>query len=204
MGVSTSPAQLAAKFEKLGKDLTDPKVPLNAAGLAGKRIFEASAASAGALGIKPSGKRKAIGARYDFVKGEGAGAIIVTYTGPAHLINNPIARHFIAPKGFGSASARSRLGQGIGALSAFGGSGRGVFAAAGAGRSFQQRGGRLVSRKRRGGMALTIGDDFRGYAFHPGTKGKSFFQRAKELSVKRLPSVYAKSGLTEPLRKAFA
>jgi hypothetical protein len=96
MGTSTTGAQFAAKLERLGKDLNDPKVALNATGLAGKRIFEASAAGAGALGVKPKGKRKLVGARYDM--GKGATSVVVTYTGPAHLINNPTRPHRIEPR----------------------------------------------------------------------------------------------------------
>lgn len=197
MGVSTSPKQLAAKLERLGKDLNDPKVALNATGLAGKRIFEASAAAAGALGVKPAGKRKLIGARYDFVReGTGSGAIIVTYTGPAHLINNPISPHFIGPSAFGSRSTLAKAAEGIGAVSAFGGSGRGMLS------GLSQKGRRR--NRGPGKRALTIGGELRAYAFHPGTRGKSFFERARELSVKKLPDVYAKSGLTAPLRKVFS
>lgn len=194
MGTSTTGAQFAAKLDRFAKDLNDPRVGLNAAGLAGKRIFEASAVGAGALGVKPKGKRKLIGARYDFVKGApGGGAIIVTYTGPAHLINNPIAPHFIAPSGFGSRSTLAKAGQGIGAVTAFGGTGRGQLT------GLSRRGRRNKGGKR----ALTIGDNVRAYAFHPGTGGKSFFQRAEGLCVTRLPNVYAKSAITAPLSRIF-
>jgi len=195
VGVSTSPKQFAGKIERFGKLLNDTKVPLNACGLAGKRIFEASAASAGALGVKPTGKRKLIGARYDFIKGGGGdgGSIVVTYTGPAHLLNNPISPHFIAPSGFGSRSTLAKAGQGIGAVTAFGGSGRGMLT------GLKQKGRRNKGGKR----ALTIGDGVWAYAFHPGTHGKSFFDRAKGLCVNKLPNIYAKSGITDPLRKVF-
>lgn len=96
MGTSTSVAQLAGKIEGLARDIANPKVALNRTALEGKRIFEASAAAAGVLGSKPAGKRKVVSARYD-VSADGKSAI-VTYVGPAHLVNNPTRPHRIEPR----------------------------------------------------------------------------------------------------------
>ncbi|MFW6091952.1 MAG: hypothetical protein ACODAF_08710 [Actinomycetota bacterium] len=196
MGVSTSPQQLARKVDGFARDLGDTRLALNATGLAVKKIMEGTAASAGALGATPSGKRKGIGVRYDVRGGtRGSGAVIVAYTGPAHLLNNPTSPHFIAPAGFGSRAALSEVGRGIGAVTAFGGSARGMLGSPG------QRG---RGRRRRGGKrALTIGDNVRAYAFHPGTSGKRFFQAAKPVAAQTAPRVYARAGLTEPLRRNF-
>jgi len=170
--------------------MRDQRVPLNATALHVKRIMESSAAKAGALGNKPAGKRKAIGVRYN-VRPPVA---LVSYTGPAHLINNPTRQHFIAPSGFGSRSTLAVAGSGIGAVTAFGGSGRGMLS------GLSQKG-----RRRKGGKrALTIGGNVRAYAFHPGTPGKNFFQRARLQAVKTAPAVYGRSGITVPLRRAFA
>lgn len=96
MGVSTSPAQLARKFEALARDLGDTRIPLNAAALAAKQAF--IAAESGTVGRKPAGKRKLIGVRYD-IKGQGTNASAVVYfTGAAHLLLNPTRPHEILPR----------------------------------------------------------------------------------------------------------
>lgn len=206
MGTSTSGAELAAKFGRLAKDMADVGVPLNRTGLHVKRVMERSAAAAGVLGRKPSGKRKPVGVRYNLrARADGQGTMVVSYTGAAHLFNNPTGRHFIGPSGFGSVAALQQISQGVGAVTAFGGTARGMFSA-GSGRRFQvTRSGSLVRRRARGGArALTIGGDLRAWAFHPGTPGKRFFQHAKARATATAPAVYARSGLTEPLRRAFA
>lgn len=110
MGTSTSPAQLAAKLDRFGKDLNNVRVPLSATALHVKRIFETSAASAGVLTTKPVGKRRAIGVRYD-LKGEGPTmSAVVTYTGPAHLMNNPTKAHRIEPRRPRGVRTRRRRG----------------------------------------------------------------------------------------------
>jgi len=98
MGTSRSGAELARKLDRFGKDLNNVRIPLNATALHVKNLFQASAASSGVLGRKPAGKRKLIGARYD-LKGDGPHmSAIVTYTGPAHLVNNPTRPHRIEPR----------------------------------------------------------------------------------------------------------
>lgn len=118
MGVSSSPRELAAKLDKLGRDMANPKVPLEATALHIKRLFEASAAKSGALGRKPKDKRKVIGARYDFNNRKsnsiGEGSVVITYTGPAHLLNNPTRPHRIEPRR--PRGVRTRRRRGAGAL----------------------------------------------------------------------------------------
>jgi hypothetical protein len=107
MGTSSSVGELTGKLERLAKDLNDPTAALNATALQAKGIFIASAA--GVIGRKVAGKRKAIGARYDIGKrGAGVGQAIVTYTGPAHLVNNPTRPHRIEPRR--ARGSRSRRG----------------------------------------------------------------------------------------------
>lgn len=195
MGTSTSGAQLRRKFVRLGNDLRDTRVPLNATALHVKGIMERSAASAHALGRRPSGKRKAIGVRYNVRARPGGGFAVINYVGPAHLINNPTEQHFIGPSAFGSRSTLAQAGRGIGAVTAFGGSARGLLT--GLNQSRRRRG-------RRGARALTIGGNLRAYAFHPGTPGKQFFQHAKVRAIATAPEVYARRGFTEPIRRAFA
>ena len=97
MGTSTSAAQFGNKINALAKELTQHKGAANRVGLAGKQIF--LGAGAGAVGRKPAGKRKIIGARYDIVKDDADHTlVVVTYTGPAHLVNNPTKPHRIEPR----------------------------------------------------------------------------------------------------------
>jgi len=105
MGTSTSPAQFAAKIDRFAQELRDQKGALNQTGMAGKRIFQQSAAGAGVLGSAIAGKRKAIGVRYDISRDKRG--VIVSYTGPAHLVNNPTKAHRIeARRPRGSRSRR--------------------------------------------------------------------------------------------------
>ena len=94
--------------------------------------------------------------------GKGGRSVVVTYTGPAHLVNNPTKPHRIEPK--------------------------------------RARGNR---RRGRGSSVLVINGDVRMWANHPGTRGKNFYQKARAVAVQKLPNVYAKSGITQPLRKVF-
>lgn len=163
MGVSSSPRELAGKIDRFAKDVGNVKVPLNATALHVKKLMQASAAGAGVLGNKPSGKRRAIGVRYDL---HGSGphmSATVGYTGPAHLVNNPTRPHRIEPR--------------------------------------RPRGVR--TRRRRGASALVINGSVRAWANHPGTRGARFYEKARAAAIRTAPRVYARKGLTEPLRKAF-
>lgn len=194
MGTSTSVAQLAGKLSKLAEGMADTKLALDRTALEVKKIMESSAARAGALGTVPKGKRKPVVVRYTVKAGKGEGFAIVSYTGPAHLLNNPTSPHFIAASAFGSRGSLAQAGRGIGAVTAFGGLGRGMLT------GLSQKGRRRGSRKR----ALTISSDLRAYAFHPGTSGLGFFQVAKPIAAARGPKAYARAGLAEPLERAFA
>ena len=93
MGVSSSPAELAMKISKFGSALGDTRKPLTVTAFAGKRIFAASAAGAGASRLAR--------ARYDIH----ANTAVIRYAGAkAHLVNNPTKPHRIEP--------RSRRGRG--------------------------------------------------------------------------------------------
>lgn len=202
MGVSTSGAQLAGKIDRFARDLSNPAVPLAATAMVGKRVFETSAAASGVLGSTMAGKRRAIGVRYDIGRASrkaGSAVAVITYTGPAHLVNNPTAPHFIGARRLGSRRRLRGMSGRVGATAAFGGSNRGAFG----GLLAAQRVTRSGAVRSGGKQALTIGSDLRAYAFHPGTSGKGFYQRARGVAVKTLPQVYARKGLTEPLRKAF-
>jgi hypothetical protein len=101
MGTSATVGQFTGKLDKLGKELADTDRPLTATALRGKQIFLASAAAAGVLGSTPAGKRKRVGARYDTKNKKsslGVGTVVIFYTGPAHLTNNPTRAHQILPR----------------------------------------------------------------------------------------------------------
>jgi len=190
MGTSRTAAQFGKKLDALQREFKDQKAAAGRVGMAGKGIFQT--AGAGAVGRKPAGKRKVIGARFDIIKSNtGATIVVISYTGAAHLINNPTKAHFIGAKRLGNRTAHRRRSAGVGAVAAFGGSNRGAF-------------GSLRNLKAgRGAQALTIGPNLRPFAFHPGTKGKDFYRRARSQAVDKLPAVYGKAALTEPLRKVF-
>lgn len=90
MGVSTSPAQLAAKLDRFAKEVRDTRKPLTAAALAAKQAFIAS--EPGVVGHRVA--RGRVGVRYD-IRGNTA---TVRFTGPAHLALNPTAAHRIEPR----------------------------------------------------------------------------------------------------------
>lgn len=187
MGTSDGFGAFAAKLERLGDALGDPKETLNKVGLAGKGIYISHATSAGVYGKKVAGKRKAIGARYDITR-NGRG-VIVSYTGPAHLVNNPTSRHFIGAKRLGTRKGFAARQGRVSAAAAFGGSNRGVFG--------------QLRKIRNGKQALTIGGNLRAWAFHPGTRGKGFHQRARAQCEKVLPGIAGRSQITQPLKAIF-
>lgn len=94
MGVSTSPAQLAAKFGRLANDLATPTAALNRTGMAWKRI--AAASGAGVVGVKPVGTRKVI-SPFFAIMSDGR-SVLLGWRGPVHLIANPTRPHLIQPR----------------------------------------------------------------------------------------------------------
>ena len=95
--MASSPAQLAAKLQKVSKNLE--KVPRNAvfkASLAGKAVMVAEAA---AKGLSPTSRiaraRWSVG--FD-VKGTRNPTSILRYRGQVHLVNNPTRPHDIVPR----------------------------------------------------------------------------------------------------------
>lgn len=194
MGQSSSVADFVGKIDRVTKAVADPRKPLQACGLAGKTVFLAAAGTH--VGVVPVGKRKPIGARYDLVKG-GTAAVQVSYTGPAHLVNNPTAPHFITARRQASRTRARGLVSGVGAVTAFGGTAKGMFGKLG--KQSLSRGG----ARRGGARSLTIGSNHRAYAFHPGTQGKGFAQKAKATVAKTSPSIYLRAGITGPLKEMF-
>lgn len=197
MGTSTSAREFGAKLHKLSQQIGDVKPALIEGAEVGKALFRASAASAGVLGSTVEGKRKPVGVKDDFVKIQGQDGVVVTYTGPAHLVNNPTKPHFIGARRLGSRRRLAGLSAGVGAVTAFGGTAQGMF-----GSLLDQRTTRS-GVQRQASRALKIEGNFRPYAFHPGTPGKGFFQSAKPKVVAVVPRVVANRQLTQPLRAIF-
>lgn len=104
MGVSTTPAQLSAKLNRLAFEIKDTRRPLVAAAMAAKLAFIAANPIVGSN--VPRGSRGRINVRYD-IRGNTA---IVRYTGPAHLVLNPTKPHQILPRGLPGARRRRRGG----------------------------------------------------------------------------------------------
>lgn len=186
MGTSNSPEQFAAKFGKLAQDLSSNKAAMIRVAMSTKGEFEKALDRAGVDGTTPV--TRSIRVRDD-VKGDRNATAIVRYTGPAHLINNDTSRHFIGARKLGTRKSLAAKSAGVGAVTAFGGSASGAF-------------GSLRSVKR-GAKALTIGSNLRAYAFHPGTRGKRFFQDARARSTKSAPETFQKAQLNEPLKRIF-
>ena len=55
---------------------------------------------------------------------------------------------------------------------------------------------------KRGKKALTIGPNVRAYAFHPGTKGRGFWDRNKATARRVTTTVYKQAALPSMLREA--
>lgn len=192
MGTSTSTAQFAAKFVKMAHQLDNPRDALIVGAELGKKVFRTSAGTA--MGVRPSGTRKAIGVRDDFVRKD---AVSVFYTGPAHLINNPTKPHLITARRQASRTRSRQLVAGIGAVTAFGGTAKGMFGTLGK-QSLTRAG-----NQRGGARSLKIGGEHYAYAFHPGTKGKDFFSKAKKATETVVPPVVFHKHATQPLRAIF-
>jgi hypothetical protein len=182
MGTSTSARQLAGKFHKMAVDVNDGrKLALPGARLA-EGILERHASQAGLVkGDKIAGSPWA-GVYNRPSRGYDDGHV-VGYSKPAHLVNDPTERHVIGARRLGSRnSLRSKIAN-AGTLKAFGGSGRGLFGTPLAAEIKSRTG----TKKRKGARALKMGGRFAAYAFHPGTSGKQFFQRALPEVQKRVP-----------------
>lgn len=185
LGTSTSAAQLGSKFAAFGMALADVGPALNRVGMSGKDIF-ATERSRVITGSTPVSSK--IRERYDLRQRE----VMIRYTGPAHLINNPTSRHFIGARMLGTRSSLRNKSRNVGTIAAFGGSNRGAFG------QFAQG-----AHRRKGKRALTIGGNARAYAFHPGSPGKQFFQKAKASGYQKLPDVYKTAQIVEPMRRIF-
>jgi hypothetical protein len=99
MGVSTTPAQLSNKLDRLAREVKDTRRPLTAAAMAAKTAF--IAAEPGVVGHTVA--RGKVNVRYD-VRGHIA---IVRFTGPAHLALNPTSPHRIEPRRRGRRGRRA-------------------------------------------------------------------------------------------------
>ena len=182
MGTSHSADELARKMFSAGEALSSNRPAIEQSAKAVKATFVTALRSAGVSGTTKVSR--AVKARYDIKGGTQNATALVRYTGPAHLLNNRTRQHYITPRGL-KGTKRGRQRQAAFASNApelFGGLSRG---------------------NKKGAKAIKIGGDFRAYAFHPGTKGLHFFERAKPIAAKVAPREYRKAGLREPLRRVF-
>lgn len=175
MGVSRSPAELAAKLESFGK------VHLSAAQREGVRkgaLLVTTAVRRELARAVPSGRLRNVGKRgarvsvgFDAPKSLSNPVALVRMRGPAHLVENPTAPHRIAPRKRGARALRN--------------------AAA--------RGERSTNRR-----ALRFPDgEMRASVQHPGIKrGKQPFKRGVDASVPHVLPVI-KSEVHAAMVKAF-
>lgn len=170
-------ADLARKLNAAARATeTSARAGVTQASLAAKDLMVDYAQRAGMRpGGRVAGRKWSVG--FD-VKGSRNPTSLVGFRGPVHLVNNPTAAHFIGARRLGSRAALRQLSTGVGAVAAFGGSNRGTFG--------RFRGGR-------GKRALTIGSNVRAYAFHPGTKGKRFFQKSLPAIQTATPAAYGRA-----------
>lgn len=186
MGTSRSIAEFNKKMALLAGQIGNTDPALIELAEQGKAIFRASAAQAGALNVKLSGKRRPIGVRDDFIRYRASGekAVIVSYTGPAHILNNDTKAHRIY-RNVGTARGRGsrRLNRQASLAATFGATG-----------AFT--GGALK-------FSGNAGDTFRKVVDHPGTKGKKFYEKARATTERVVPPLAGRKLLTAPLRKVI-
>lgn len=107
-------------------------------------------------------------------------AVSARWVGPAHLVNNPTRAHEITPRGFvGTRSVGRKAQRGAALLSFFG----------------------VDARKAQGALKLSDGQ-FRSEVHHPGTHGKHFFEKGRDMAVPRASKTFAQEK-TKQVGKAF-
>lgn len=109
MGTSTSVNQFAAKFTKGARAVEGAQRDgVNEAALIGKEIFLANLP---ARTMRNVGRGAKLGARFNAATSTSNPSALLYYTGPAHLLNNPIRPHQILPRGATrTAGGRARRG----------------------------------------------------------------------------------------------
>lgn len=171
MGVSRSPAELAAKFNRLTTIVPDAtRDGVHSGAAATKKIIVTTAASRGVLpSSKIAGGKWSVG--YD-VRGRLNPTALVRIRGSFHLVESDTKLHIIAAKRLATRSAqRARLGE---------------IALSGGGVKF----GRYRSLRSGGGKrALLVNGSPRAYAVHPGTKGKHIFRDSVKRAERAVPPI---------------
>lgn len=174
-------AQFAAKCHRMAT--TIPRGQQRANEQAARAIKAAWFAASGlSQGSMVAGRKVAI---RDSTVGTAKVTTLISWVGPVHLVEGPTKAHVIAAKGLTTrGGARSKL---LGSRASFGGSARGSFAG---------------SSARKGKRGLKIGPNVRAYAFHPGTKGRGFWERNKADAYRIGPLIYKQSAIPSMLREA--
>lgn len=161
--------------------------------------------------VAPSGRLRNVGkngsklgVRYD-IKGTRNPTSLIRATGPWQLIEHNTKPHIIVAKRLGRGQGRTDRARGAGAVSAFGGTSRGVFGSLIASTRTTRTGAVLTragSAALGGGVASAAGGP-RPYAFHPGTRGKGTFAKGvragipdAKKAVSREFALAAKRGMT--------
>lgn len=180
MGVSHSPAELAAKMAKLGQAVQkQDEVTVKQAAAMTKKIIVATAAS---RGVSPSSK---IGGRkwsvvYN-IKGTEKPTAVLFLRGNFHLVESDTRAHVIGASRWGTRAAfRKRTAQ-----IALRSGGLGLRLRSNVSRS---RTGEIRQRNLK--SALKINGEFAVYAYHRGTKGKHIFRDSKKAAEKAIPLEY--------------
>lgn len=194
MGVSKSPAELAAKMAKAGAAIAgENRAGVEASAMAYKLALLDSARkdSGGDLRLSRWGRTGVkLNAGYD-VRGRGP---VVTATveprpkGVWRVLEDGARPHVIA------AGLTRRQGQALTLFSVMAGQGgdlSGYDLGALASIARGNRNNRRSSRRRGRAQALTIGSNLRAYARHPGTKGKGTFTEGFRNGTRRATSAYS-------------
>lgn len=184
MGASRSSAELAKKLDALPQKLKAAQTSaLQAAAHKAIPVMQHAPGAASKVG----GKTIRVTART-----EGPNAVSLKW-GPAgwvRILNDRTQPHFIAKRGGGSLR-RQNLTSGLGRKSSR--AGRLLLGALGGG---------PIQGAAKGPINIK-GVGYRMYAKHPGTKGKHFVERGKQMARPIIAKEYAKKSVTEPMRQVF-
>lgn len=171
-------ADLAASFAAMPAAIEDAQhkgVRAAALAVTGAIRGEIGSATGGSMRLSGVGRKGArVGARFQMEGGLGEPAALIKATGPLQLIERDTAAHSIIPRGW-------RVSRKWGRLAAKGAvdPSRPVYLGK--------------------GKVLKIGDGFRMFADHPGTKGKHPFEHGWRKRRDEVPAI-----VQEKIRQAFA
>lgn len=189
MGVSTSPAQLAAKLEKAGAVISGANRPaIEAAAQTYKAAVLATGArdTGGDLRLSRWGRNGLkLNAGYDI---KGAGPLVSATINPRPMGPWKVLEYGAKPHVIAAGLSR-RQGQALQLFAVMAG-GRGDYDLGALSSIAQGNRNNRRSSRGRGKRALTIGANLRPYARHPGTKGKQTWSQGFKAGSKPAATVY--------------